>query len=64
VFRPDDGEGRIVVQIVGKRMEMTREAAPAPAESAMVAIGRRGSFDPAELDALMDGAAVASAADP
>jgi G3E family GTPase len=53
VIRPADGEGRIVVQLVGKRLEVTREPVPAPAESALVAIGRRASFDPAALDALM-----------
>ena len=64
VIRPAEGHGRIVVQIVGKRLEMALEDAAQPAESAFVAIGRRGSFDPAALDALMDACAAASAAEP
>ena len=61
VVRPTDGEGRIVVQLVGKRLEVTREPAPAPAESSLVAIGRRGGFDPGALDALMADCAAMSA---
>jgi G3E family GTPase len=61
VIRPADGAGRIVVQIVGKRLEMTREDAGPPEQSAVVAIGRRGSFDPAALDALMEACAAESA---
>jgi G3E family GTPase len=63
VIRPADGEGRIVVQLVGKRLEVTREPAPAPGTSALVAIGRRGGFDPAALDALMAECAAASRAE-
>ncbi len=64
VIRPADGGGRIVVQIVGKRLEVMREDAAPPEESTLVAIGRRGSFDPAALDALMDGCAAEAAVSP
>jgi hypothetical protein len=64
VIRPAEGEGRIVVQLVGKRLEMLREDAGPPEESALVAIGRRGSFDPGELDALMEGCAADGAVSP
>jgi G3E family GTPase len=57
VIRPSDGDGRIVVQIVGKRLEMVCEDTAPPAESALVAIGRSGSFDPTALDALIDACA-------
>ncbi|WP_170135023.1 CobW family GTP-binding protein [Acuticoccus kandeliae] len=53
VLRAADGT-RVVFQLVGKRWSITREDGPAPAESALVAIGRRGSFDPAALEALFE----------
>jgi G3E family GTPase len=62
VIRPMEGQGRIVVQLVGKRLEVAHEDAAAE-RSSIVAIGRRGSFDPAELDALMEACAADSSAD-
>ena len=49
VFRTLEGAGRLVMHLVGKRTEITRDPDPAPATSAVVAIGRAGSFDPAAL---------------
>lgn len=46
---------RLVFHLVGKRAEFAWENEAAPAESVLVAIGRRGSFDPAELTRLVDG---------
>ena len=57
VFRTTGGEGRLVMHLVGKRTEFTREADPAPASSAVVAIGRAGSFDPDALTRAFEGCA-------
>ena len=55
VLRPgNDAGGRLVFHLVGKRSELTHEDEQAPAVSSMVAIGRRGSFDPAALTRLFD----------
>ena len=55
ILRTEDaGEGRTVFQLVGKRSSFEREAVPAPWESAIVAIGRRGTFDPARLTEILD----------
>lgn len=47
-------DGRGVFHLVGKRMSLDVEAAPPPAVSQLVAIGRRGSFDPDALARLVD----------
>jgi G3E family GTPase len=51
----DRAEERLVFQMVGKRHELTTEEEKAPALSSVVAIGRRGSFDPERLTGLFDG---------
>ena len=56
ILRASDG-GRLVLQVVGKRAELVRDDAPAPAIGSVVAIGRRGSFDPDELDRIFDATA-------
>ncbi|MCL4765348.1 MAG: GTP-binding protein [Hyphomicrobiaceae bacterium] len=48
-------EGRGVFHLVGKRMSLEVEAGPPPAMSQLVAIGRRGTFDPAGLTRLVTG---------
>jgi G3E family GTPase len=45
---------RLVFHLVGKRSKLTREAGHPPAASTLVAIGRRGSFDPGALTKLFD----------
>jgi G3E family GTPase len=51
----DEAGKRLVFQMVGKRYELTTEEEEAPALSSVVAIGRRGSFDPERLTGLFDG---------
>ena len=52
------GDGaRMVFHVVGKRIDLTTEAGAA-SESAAVAIGRCGAFDPAALNALFAGCVV------
>nr|WP_255720265.1 GTP-binding protein [Acuticoccus kalidii] len=53
VLRGADG-GRVVFHLVGKRWAITREDGPPPEANQMVAIGRRGAFDPEALTALFD----------
>lgn len=50
-----DGTGRLVVQVVGKRSRVTREAEVPPRESTMVAIARAGAVDARALTDLFDG---------
>ena len=50
----DQREGRGIFHLVGKRKSLEQEAGPPPAMSQLVAIGRRGSFDPAALSRLME----------
>jgi G3E family GTPase len=50
-----NADERLVFQMVGKRHELTTEEEKAPALSSIVAIGRRGSFDPEKLTGLFDG---------
>lgn len=64
IIRPADGNGRLVFQLVGKRWDLVREEAPAPEESTVVAIGRRGAFDPAALTAIFDACAAGEAVIP
>lgn len=45
---------RLVFHLVGKRSKLIREAGQPPAASTLVAIGRRGSFDPGALTKLFD----------
>ncbi len=55
VLCPAGGEPvRLVYHLVGKRAKLTREPGQPPATSTLVAIGRRGSFDPAALTKLFD----------
>ena len=55
ILRPANGDGgRLVFQMVGKRYELTTEGEEAPALSSVVAIGRRGGFDPQRLTSLFD----------
>jgi G3E family GTPase len=54
----DEAGKRLVFQMVGKRYELTTEEEEAPALSSIVAIGRRGSFDPEKLTSLFDGCRV------
>ena len=49
ILRAEDG-GRLVLQVVGKRTQIVRDDVPAPETSSIVAIGRRGTFDTADLD--------------
>ncbi len=46
--------GRLVFHLVGKRTEFAHEPHTPPSETAVVAIGRRGSFDPAALTRLFE----------
>ncbi|WP_027350039.1 CobW family GTP-binding protein [Halotalea alkalilenta] len=48
--RPD---GRLILQLVGKRSELTYELSDAPKRSAAVAIGVKGSFDPDVLEEVL-----------
>lgn len=48
-------QGRLVFQMVGKRYELSPEAGETPVISSVVAIGRRGSFDPERLTHLFEG---------
>ena len=54
IFRSRSEGERLVFHLVGKRARTTRESETPPAVSSLVAIGRRGSFDGAELTRLMD----------
>ncbi|PTW62919.1 G3E family GTPase [Breoghania corrubedonensis] len=54
IFRAESAGERLVFHLVGKRARTTREKETPPAVSSLVAIGRRGSFDGAELTRLMD----------
>lgn len=54
ILRTTGSRSRLVFQLVGKRTEHRREDEVAPVTSNIVAIGRRGSFDPRELTALFD----------
>ena len=47
-----DGKDRGVFHLVGKRVTLEDEALPAPAISQLVAIGRRGAFDPKQLERM------------
>jgi len=51
----DQSSSRGVLHVVGKRATLEVEAGRKPARSMLVAIGRRGSFDPARLTELIDG---------
>ncbi|WP_205995534.1 GTP-binding protein [Pseudolabrys sp. FHR47] len=55
VLRSVDGnQGRLVFHLVGKRSELVSDQERAPGVSSVVAIGRRGSFDPTALTRLFD----------
>ena len=54
VFRTTGGESQLVMHVVGKRTEFTREVDAAPDISAVVAIGRAGSFDPEALTRMFE----------
>lgn len=47
-----DGKDRGVFHLVGRRVTLEDEALPAPAISQLVAIGRRGAFDPKQLERM------------
>lgn len=51
----DQPSSRGVLHVVGKRATLEVETGRNPAKSMLVAIGRRGSFDPARLTELIDG---------
>ncbi|ANF57186.1 CobW family GTP-binding protein [Halotalea alkalilenta] len=50
---PSKPDGRLILQLVGKRSELTYEHSDAPDRSAAVAIGVKGSFDPAVLEDIL-----------
>jgi G3E family GTPase len=55
VLRSVDGnQGRLVFHLVGKRSELAPDQERAPGISSVVAIGRRGSFDPTALTRLFN----------
>lgn len=55
ILRTAEGDqNRLVFHLVGKRFELASDQERAPAISSVVAIGRRGSFDPVALTRLFD----------
>lgn len=55
ILRTAEGDqNRLVFHLVGKRFELASDQERAPAISSVVAIGRRGSFDPIALSRLFD----------